>query len=431
MRNRGTRKMTEPAPGHAASEPKNGKQPRLCMVVFSYYPADPRVRREAEALVEAGMAVDVVCLKGKDQPWTETVRGVGVCRLPIERRRGGKIRYLWEYASFVLLSCLVVAVLHLRKWYRAVHVHNMPDVLVFSALVPRLLGKKVILDLHDPMPEVFMAKYGMSETSRGIRLLRFLERLSIGFAHLVLTPNITFRNLFVSRGCPPGKIHVIMNSPQESVFLRERKEPPVEPAETAKPFTIMFHGTIVERHGLDTALEALTDLKDILPNLRFQVFGEGDFVEKFLSLVEGKHLENVVCYHGFVPLETISEAIPDIDLGLIPNKRSPFTEINMPTRIFEYLSLEKPVIAPRTRGVLDYFDEDSLFFFEPGNAQSLRETILLVYSDPVKRHEVLERGRKIYLKHRWESERTRLVGLVRSLLGLESSPPQPRPEEKR
>ena len=188
------------------------------MVVFSYCPADPRVRREAEALAESGMAVDIICLRGPGQDRVETVRGTRIIRLPVTRKRGGKIRYVWDYTVFLALACITVAALHLRWRYRLVHVHNMPDVLVFSALIPRILGTRVLLDLHDPMPEVFMAKYDIGKSHPAIRLLRFLERLSIGFSSAVLTANKSFSDLFVSRGCPPGKIHVVMNSPQENVF---------------------------------------------------------------------------------------------------------------------------------------------------------------------------------------------------------------------
>ena len=350
---------------------------RVAAVVFSCCPADPRVRRESEALVEAGMQVDIICLRGAKQPWFERAHGIRFYRLPISRKRGGKIRYLWEYIAFTMLAAIVLAGLHLRRWYRIVHVHNMPDVLVFSALVPRLLGAKVILDLHDPTPEVFMTKYDIAQDHKMIRLLRRLERWSIAFANVVVTPNIGFRDLFMQRGCPEQKIHVIMNSPQESVF-GEREVSPPDGAEAREggSFRVMFHGTMVERHGLGTALEALALLREAEPEMRLEVYGDGDFVERFLELIDEHDLGEMVTYHGFVSLETIADAITTIDLGLIPNMRSVFTEINMPTRIFEYLCKGKPVIAPRTKGILDYFGEDDILFFEPGDAKSLADTIL-------------------------------------------------------
>jgi glycosyltransferase involved in cell wall biosynthesis len=384
------------------------------MVVFSYYPADPRPRREAEALVDAGMVVDLICLRNEGESAHEVVNGVGVYRLPIQRKRAGKVRYLWEYALFILLAFLKLSSLHLRKRYDVAHVHNMPDVLVFSALLPRITGAKVILDLHDPMPEVYMTKYNIDANHPVIRILLTLERWSIAFSHMVLTPNIAFRDLFVGRSCAASKVHVIMNSPDLRIFGGRRESLPFEAERPAK-FVVMFHGTIVERHGLDTALEAAAKLRGAIPELRFEIYGEGDFVERFQEIVRELKLDDIVRYHGRVSLETIAAAIPQIDVGLVPNKKSVFTDINLPTRLFEYLCMGKPVIAPKTKGILDYFDEDALPYFEAENSDSLAAVIRDLRDHPDRTKAYLERGTRVYEAHRWEVQREELVTLVATL----------------
>jgi len=84
------------------------------------------------------------------------------------------------------------------------------------------------------------------------------------------------------------------------------------------------------------------------------------------------------------------------------------------------LSLERPVIAPRTKGIKDYFDNGSLFFFESGNAESLARTIFEVYSNPKRVAYILSRGITINKKYRWELQRQHLLKLVTRLLGLET-----------
>ncbi len=384
---------------------------RLCMVVFSYYPADPRPRREAEALVDAGWSVDMLCLRNLHESPTETVRGVQIYRLPLQKQRGGKLRYLWEYFYFGLLAFFKLTRLHISHPYRIVHVHNMPDILVFTALIPRLFGAKIVLDLHDPMPEVFIAKYEMAASHPVIRILRLFEKLSIAFAHRVLTPNLAFQALFVARSCPPEKIQVLMNAPDERIFTPRTPSAVVNPDQ----FVIMYHGTIVERNGLDTALYAIAQLTAKIPGLVFLVFGEGDFVPRFLEIKAELNLQDTVRYHGHTPIEQIAATLETIDLGIIPNKRSPFTEINMPTRIFECLRMGKPVIAPRTQGILDYFAEDALFFFEPGDADDLARVILAAYQDPIRRAQVLQRGSLICEQHGWALEKQGLLNLANTL----------------
>jgi glycosyltransferase involved in cell wall biosynthesis len=399
----------------------NSRIPKICTVVFSYYPADVRVRREAEALVEAGMSVDVICLRNHAEPSQEIVDSVLVYRLPMQRKRAGKLRYIWEYIYFIFLAFFKLSLLHMWKRYNLIHVHNMPDILVFSALIPRLLGVKVIIDLHDPMPEAYIAKYSTKESHVAIRALRFMEKCSIRFAHLVLTPTVACRNLFIDRGCPPQKIEVIMNLPQERFFLRDNTENSKMGRANRERFTIMYNGTITERYGLNKAIEAISRVRDKIPNLLLHVYGEGDFVNQFLDRVIELDLEDVVYYHGLVSPETIAVAIQSIDIGLIPNEHSRHWDLAVPTRIFEFLSLKKPVIVPRTKGILDYFDDQSLHFFESGNVQSMAAAILDAYINPAKGRVVLEHGIKINQRYRWELQKQRLVELVTNLIGINVS----------
>ncbi|KJJ85938.1 group 1 glycosyl transferase [Candidatus Omnitrophus magneticus] len=398
---------------------------KIAMVVFSYYPSDPRVRRSAEALVEEGIMVDVICLRANNESKEETFNGVNVYRLPIERKRGAKVQYLREYATFIIMSSLKLAWLHAKRGYHIVHIHNMPDILVLCAIIPKLTGAKVILDLHDPMPEVYMTKYSLPYTHPVIKILLLLEKFSIRIANLVLTPNIAFKTLFTSRSCDDEKVKIIMNSPQESIF-GDSIDSTLDQTKNDQ-FVIMYHGTIVERHGLDTALDALTLIGDKIPNIILNVYGDGDFRGQFIEKVKKQNLTNVVKYHGHVSLETIADAIKHTDVGLIPNKMTTFTEINLPTRIFEYLCMGKPVIAPKTRGITDYFDDESIFFFNSGDisktgikresesTSSLADTILQVYQNPSKRQAVLKAGIVVYNKHRWKLQKSYLVEIVKEL----------------
>ena len=171
--------------GHSSLRGKSA-----AVVLFSYYPMDPRPRRAAEALVKEGMKVEVICLRESDSERTrETVNGVDVRRLPLQRRRGGGVGYVVQYVTFLAMALGILAARSFRRRYHLVHVHNMPDILVLSALVPKALGAKVILDLHDPMPELMMTIFGLDGGNWKVRLLRRLEKWSIKRATLALTVN--------------------------------------------------------------------------------------------------------------------------------------------------------------------------------------------------------------------------------------------------
>jgi len=251
-----------------------------------------------------------------------------------------------------------------------------------------------------------------------VRILTRFESWSIRFANLVLTPNESFRKRFIERGCPSEKIKIVMNSPQESVF-----DPKLYPAAAPlgsdpEAFRIMHHGFLAARHGVDIALRAVALLQDAIPGLEFHIYGGyTPYMDELKELVEELKLPGgVVQFHGHQPHPVIAKAILSCDLGLIPNRRSAFTEINMPTRIFEYVAMGRPVIVPDTRGIRDYFNDESALFFEPDDPKKLAAAILDVHQNPGKTIPIGDFARKVYEQHRWESEREVFLSEVQDLI---------------
>jgi glycosyltransferase involved in cell wall biosynthesis len=392
---------------------------RVAMVVFSFYPADPRPRRAAEALVGNGMEVDLICVAEKPtDPRHEVVNGVNVLRLPVRRSRGSAFSYAYQYSAFLLSSGAILATRALTRGYDLVHVHNMPDFLVLSALVPKLLGAKVILDLHDPMPELMMTIYGLPPEARAVRLLRRIEKWSIALAHAVITVNRACAKMFAARSCAAEKVSVVMNAPDERIIKPRLPRPRATSPAAQSPFVLMYHGSLVERNGLDLAIDALARVRRSVPDVELRVYGwRTPYLDQIMESVRSQGLQDAVKYLGPKSLEQLVEVIDECDLGVIPNRRSIFTEINTPTRIFEYLTLGKPVLAPRAGGICEYFDDASLLFFELGNVEDLARKIEYAVAHPAELLETVRRGQIVCREHNWSTERLRLVGLVAGLLG--------------
>ncbi|MCH8268621.1 MAG: glycosyltransferase [Acidobacteria bacterium] len=407
---------SRPQPAASSGWCLRGK--RAAMVSFSPFPNDPRPHRAADALVKEGMSVDMICAPGDEkEPKREVLNGVEILRVPISRRRGGLFEYVFQYSAFILMSSAILALRSLIRRYDLVYVHNMPDILVLSALIPKALGAKVILDLHDPMPELMMTIFKAQQDSLRVRVLRRLEKWSIGRADLVLTVNLACKRIFGSRSCPPEKIGVVMNSPGEIFRFQAPRLCASASNASDKPFVIMYHGTIVERNGLDLAVDALENVRQVVPAAELRVYGSKTrFLEHVMESARNRGLQDAVHYFGPKRLEEIVQAIGECDVGIIPNQRNIFTEINTPTRIFEYLALGKPVIAPRAPGIQEYFKEESLLFFELGNVEELARKIEYVYSHPSETVEIVKQGQQAYRAHTWRQERQNLVNLVGELL---------------
>ena len=391
---------------------------RMAVVSFSQFPGDPRPRRAAEAFAHAGMKVELICLMDEGSPRRDTFKGIKIDRIPIKHSRSSKSGYGFNYCLFILIVFAKLAVRSLTRRYHIVHIHNMPDVLVLAAVVPKCLGAKVILDLHDPMPELMMTIFKLRRESYAVWLVTLLERWSIAIANVALTVNRTFEKLFVSRSCLASKISVVMNSPDETIF--KRVLPQIKNRESNvmnAPFVIMYHGTLVERNGIDLAVDALVHLRQSVPGAELRIYGSRTtFLDQVMLGVVEKGLEKAVHYLGPRRLEQLVEAITECDVGVIPNNRSIFTELNTPTRIFEYLALGKPVVAPRALGIQDYFSEDSLVFFDLGNADDLGRKLSWVANHPKEVFEITNRGQAVYRAHSWDKEKEKLLSVAADLI---------------
>ncbi len=390
------------------------------MVTYSAYPHDPRPRRAIDALISEGASIDLICLASDNDPKYEVLNGVNVRRVSLKHQRGGKFEYAWRYAAFILTSSMIFAMRSLARRYDLVYVHNMPDVLIVSALLPRALGSKAVLDLHDPMPELMMTIFNVTPGSKSVRLLKRLEKWSIARTDLAITVNLACKRIFSTRSCPVDKIAVVMNSPDDQIFpFRRPKLLPSVDQYGNKKFVIMYHGSLVERNGLDVAIDAFARVRGVVPDAELRIFGKSTpFLERVMEKVRTKDLHDSIRYLGPRSLETLVTEIDNCDLGVIPSHRNAFTEINTPTRIFEYLALGKPVIAPFTPGILDYFSKESLLFFEPGDPSDLAQKIEFAFSHPCEVHEIVHKAQQVYLEHTWEHEReTLLNGLSEVLNG--------------
>jgi glycosyltransferase involved in cell wall biosynthesis len=396
---------------------------RAAVLLYSYYPSDSRPRRAAEAMIEAGMEVDLLCLKeDQNEPTQENIAGVNVFRAAIRRIRGRRLSYVWKYGLFFLTSFGWLFRRSLHRRYDVIHVHNMPDFLVFATVLQKWSGTSIILDLHDPMPELMKSIYGLKNDNWQIRLLRKLERKAINFSSVALTPNITFRNLFVSRSCKPNKVRIVMNSPEENIFVGAIASMDLQVTQTLHAeFRIMHHGSIVQRHGIDFLVRAVAKVKSRIPGIQLDIYGRREpFLDDVLVLAEELGIADIVIYHGAKNPSQIGSAIQHSNLGIIPNRRSSFTETNFPTRIFEYLSIGRPVIAPATQGITDYFAQNEMVFFEQDNLDDLVSKILWVNDNPILASEIVQRGMKVYRQHLWRDEKATFLRTVAELVGPET-----------
>lgn len=382
------------------------------MVVYAYYPlAETRVQREAEALADAGYAVDVVCLRRPGESARERYRGVEIHRLPVRLNKAGLGRQFLGYLHFLALSTVRLGRLHATCRYDTVQVHNLPDFLVLCALVPKVQGVPVVLDLHDLMPEFFEGRFGRRHRWLG-RAIRWQERLSCRFADHVITVSEHWRRALISRGVPEEKCSVVMNVADERIFGRDvgatRRD--------GSRFELIYHGTVTYRYGLDLAIRAVGLVREDIPGVHLTILGRGDHMSALRALRSELALEvEVDLREEIVLAEHLPEIIETADVGVVPYRNDPFTDGLLPTKLMEYALMGLPCIASRTTAIEAYFSGAMVEFFRPGDLDDLARCIRELQASPERRTE-LERGCVNFnRRYNWATVGAAYVGLIERL----------------
>ncbi|MGK9230429.1 glycosyltransferase [Inquilinus limosus] len=396
----------------------------VCIVRHGFYPSELNIRREAEALREDGYCVHVICLRKPGEAAHEVVDGIHVRRMPIEHRRGNIRRYLFEYNAFFVVASLELARLHLRHRLRAVQVNTMPDYLVFCTLPVRLAGVKVILHMHEPMPELFGMLFDKMHHRPLNLAVKLAERLSLAYADRALTVTADMRQNLGRRGADLSKITVVLNVPDDRMFhpdrythLEERVARAKEEDRRAGVFRLLCHGTIEQRYGLDLVVGAVARLKNAIPGVQFRFMGQGEHLAAVLARAAELGVSSHVHYLGFVPFETMIEEILCADVTIVPMRRNPYSVLVHTNKMYEYMALGRPIIASRLDSVLSYFPEDTLLYFEPDGEDDLAERALYVFDHAEEIQSRVRRTTELYQMYRWEHEKGKYLGVYDALLG--------------
>jgi len=382
------------------------------MIVHNHWP-DPRVEREARALVAAGIEVDVLCARDPYNSPDSQFPGIEVQRLPVWRRRGrGPALQMLEYLAFLALAMFHATRRHGRRHYRTVQVHTPPDFLVFSALLVKLAGVKVILDLHDLMPEFYASRFGRSLSSLPVRLIAWQEKLAASFADRVITVTDTWRRTLETRGVPADKLSVLMNLPDPAIYGPTAAAPRAD-----APFTLVYHGTLTERYGLDVALRAMALARQELP-LRLIIHGHGDLADVLPGLAAELGIADDVEFSTRrLPSEELPALLRRAHAAVVPYRRDIFTDGILPTKLMEYVALGIPAIVSRTPVVEEYFDDSMVRFVPADDAEALAAAMVELGRDPARRAEIARNAAQFGERHAWPRTAAEYVAMVRELGG--------------
>jgi glycosyltransferase involved in cell wall biosynthesis len=352
-------------------------QKRAMILGYLNYGGDARVKRQVKTLSAVGYAVDVICLAENTGECGREVNLFGI-RMP-HYRGPSRLRYIHSYAIFFLKAAWTAARLAARHRYDVAIVCNMPDFIVSCALGPKLGGARIVLDVHDPLPELYRVKFRQRDRCVGERLLMLEERASAMFADRVLATHDLHLRRLAQAGIPGGKLRVVLNAPNPELFPYSQI-----PLRRHKGFRLVYHGTISPRLGIDVAIRAMALVRSRIPEIQLNLIGKGDALSDCKALSRALDLDGVVRFETPLPVEKLAPVLHACSVGVVPNRDNAATRIMLPVKLMEYAMLGVPVVAARLDPITQYFDQSAVEFFEPENPDDLAAAIIRLYENPAR-----------------------------------------------
>jgi glycosyltransferase involved in cell wall biosynthesis len=399
---------------HVAPAAEPAPRGRVAILVHALVPGDTRIRRQSDALVDAGYEVDVFALRGRGEAPESREGALRIVRLPVSRWFTGFAGHIAEYLAFTAVATPRLAAAHRSRRYDLVQVATVPDFLAFAALPLKWMGVPLLLDLHEDMPEFFRDRFASPVLRPLVPLVTAVARASAAVSTELVTVHEPLRRLSVERGVAPEKIDVVMNSADETIFDPSRHARRAWMADGV--LRIIHHSNLQRIYGMDRAMAAIAELRHEVP-LHLDVYGEGPWRPQIEAAIVEHGVGDLVTLHGRVPLEELPTVISRHDLGIVPSIHEPYLEYSLSTKLLEYVAMGVPAIASDLATNRAHFTDAAISFVRGGDPRSLAQAIRAAVADPAAAQARADEARRQGAAYAWSAQKARYVALVDRLVG--------------
>lgn len=361
---------------------------------------DPRIfNKEAKSLSKAGYEVIIIIQHDRE----EIIDGIRI--VPLRRPKN----------RFDRMAFLTLTLLHraLKEKAHVYHFHN-PE-LIFVGLFLKLVGKKVIYDVHEAFSEKILSKRWIKKQFQPIvsRVFSIFERSAARYFDYIIPADrvaaLNFKHL--------KNVCVIANYPVLGIVnsYLESKTNYKKPIKKDNKFILIYAGFLEEERGFSRMLNVMEYIQD--ENIELHLMGRlADDIEELQFKLQTLH--NVV-YLGFIRMEEVYRRLLAADIGLILFQPVPaylYAGENT-TKLFEYMLCELPIIAPDFPNLREIIESIGCgICVDPTRTDKIVEAIRYLYNNPDLRKQMGERGKKAVLeKYNWESDAEKLLAIYAKL----------------
>lgn len=322
----------------------------------------------------------------------ETVDGIRVIRTWMYLTpNAGFLRRVANYLLFALTAILASP----RASRPDVVVATSPQffVGVAGAIIARLKRRPFVLEVRDLWPKSIV-ELGQLHPGPILSVLEALERWVYRSAAGIVVNTRTFHDHITARGVAGDSIEVVYNGIDPAMFKpRPQNFELLARHGLADRFTVAYVGTLGLAHGLTLLIDVAERLAG-RSEIQFVLIGDGADREKLEAEVARRGLRN---FHmlGLQPRDAMPDWIASIDVLLVMLRDLPVFETVIPSKIFEFLAQERPVILAAKGEIRRMMAEaDGALIIDPEVADQLVAAIEEVIAKPGAARLRAEAGRR-------------------------------------
>lgn len=311
----------------------------------------------------------------------------------------GTLRRMISYASF-MASAATVGRLRVRR--PDVVVATSPQLLCAAAgyALARTLGAPFVFEVRDLWPESILAVEAMRDNLL-VGALKGLARFLYAHCDQIVTVGAGYRRGIAERyAVPESSMEVVRNGIDTTLFVPGPRDNEVRRAYGWNDrFVCLYAGTLGMAHGLQTVLEAARQLKHARPDVLFAFVGAGAEKEALQQTAAAWGLANVQ-FIDQQPKARVPLFYAACDLGLVTLRDTPLFQEVLPSKMFEYLGMERPIltnVGGEARAVIEAASGG--VYVPAGNAAALAEAIERLACQPDKLAAMGRAGRQYVLTH--------------------------------
>lgn len=279
----------------------------------------------------------------------EQYKGVEVIRIPlVPRGRGGGLRLLMNYLSFVFFGLISFPFLCRRRKFDAILVYTpSPLTSTIPAIFLRFLKRtKLCLWVQDLWPESLSAT-GYVKNRFALKLTSIIVKWIYRKSDRILIQSEAFRGP-VEKLADPEKIIFYPNSIDGSVYSKVKIEKNEyfgkDICNKTDRFSVAFAGNIGSAQSIENIIAAAEILSSENIDADIYIIGSGSKLEWATKEVERLGLENVI-FPGRFPMDSMPAILSQADALLVTLKDEPIFSYTVPSKVQAYLATGKPVIA--------------------------------------------------------------------------------------